>query len=288
MTLSPLFAKMLRDNKGKYSRSTNRTVKPKEGKTKYRLLAASPDDKFWRDLGVHWIKTEPGGKPVAAIGCNDAVYDESCAICTAIEKSIQSALDDDTRKFYREWKARHTVIVNALVRSGSDASDEPVILELTKNTFGSVLGIMEEYGNIADLKDGIDIVIERKGKGLDTEYLVMPAAKSEPVPSGMKEKLYDLDEFVKREFFKGEEAKALRAIGSVAGVTVALPTTSGSARTTSLLSTSVPVDDMDLEVLTSKKTVLTKSSVSSSDFGEDIPDDELDRLLGELGELKAS
>lgn len=304
MALSPALQKMVKDARNRMSRSTSKMVSIKEGKTKVRILQASPDAKFWQEYGVHWIKTELKGKPVAVVGCRDAVYDEPCPICTAIEKTIESAVDDDTIALAKEWKARKRVLVNALIRSGTDASEDPVVLDLTTTTFDQILAIMEEFGtegaNVFDLDEGIDLIIERKGKGFDTEYNVMQAAKSAPVPKGTLAKMHDLLAFVEKEFFKGEETKALRAIAGVSGLSLAAPATKP-------LLTSATVDEDALETMAARskpKTVAVDDDVpfdindepapprkaapagskpkADKDFGAPIEEEELDTLLSEL------
>lgn len=231
--LSPTLAALLKKTKSKYAGNAGRSVKLKEGSTRVRILQQDPDNQFWADLGVHWIKTEKNGKPVAVVGCHDVVKDEPCPICTAIEKAAASVVDDDTLEIIKEWRARKSVLVNALIRSGSEASEDPVVLELTTTTFGHILSVIEQYAmddiNVLDPKEGVDFVIERKGKGLNTEYTVMPAPKSKPVDPAVLERLTDLSDYIEKQFFRGEESKALRAIGQVTGVSTSPALTASKA-----------------------------------------------------------
>jgi len=237
--------------KAKHGRSNNKIVKLKEGRTKVRILA--PDDIFWQDLGIHWIKEELNGKPVAVVGCHDHTYDQPCPVCTAVDKALKSTKDDDTLKLYKEWGARKEIIVNAMLRSGPDASEtDPVVLSLTPTTFTAILSIIEEYadevGNILDPETGLDLIVERTGKGLDTKYSVMPAPKSVAVPKGVMDKCVDLKELVEKEFF-GREAKALNAIAAVSGVTPSI-----THATRSMLTGPKPViEDAEVEEIPTPK-----------------------------------
>lgn len=227
MALSPSLMAAIKGAKAKHSRGgLTKIVKVKEGKTKVRILPGLGEDGiFWQDLGIHWIKQEKNGKPVAVVGCHDHTYEQPCPVCTAIDKALKSATDDTEVELYKEWGARKEVLVNALIRSGSDASEDPVVLSLTSTTFAAILSVIEEYademGNILDPDTGIDFVIERAGKGLDTKYTVMPAPKSTAVPKAALDKRIDLAEFVQTEFF-GKDTKALNAIASISGVTPAI------------------------------------------------------------------
>jgi hypothetical protein len=56
----------------------------------------------------------------------------------------------------------------------------------------------------------------RTGKGLNTEYSVMPSAKSNPVDASVMAKLHNLNEYVKQEYDQGK-LKALAALSTVSG-----------------------------------------------------------------------
>lgn len=314
---NPALLAMLRGAKNKYSRNTGKLVKLKEGKTTVRILQPDASKPFWADLGVHWIKAGPNEKPVAVVGCHDIVHSAPCPVCTAIEQAKKSAVDDESLKIIKEWDSRKSVIVNALIRSGSDASDDPVILEMTPTTFGSILSVLEEYVSegidILDADEGQDFVIERSGKGLDTRYTVMLAPRSKPVPKGAMEKAVDLKEFIEKEFFRGEETKAINNIASITGTSVksllgprgtALLTSPAASvaeevpAPTSTYSEVDPPFEPDEPKAEPVKPAATKPAAAKpapaaedkpqpeakDDFGGAISDDELDALLGELGD----
>lgn len=221
MTETSTLLDMIKSGKNKYTRSA-RTTKIKEGKTRVRILKSPADMKFWRDLGVHWIKTEQDGKVLAVVGCHDAVYEDNCPVCTAISKAVALTTDDETLKIVKGWGARKSILVNALIRDGANANqNQAVILELTTTTFSQVLSVFDEYLSADvdpfDFDKGMDLIIERRGSGMDSEYTVMTTPKSDPVSKAARGSLNDLDDFIKREFFKGDEKKALRVIASFVG-----------------------------------------------------------------------
>lgn len=231
--------------KAKHGRTSNKIKKLAEGKTKIRILVAN--DILNQDLGVHWIKAEASGKPVAVVGCYDHTYDKTCPICTAIDKALKSTRDDDTLKLYKDWGARKEVLVWALIRSGPDASEtEPVVLSLTSTTFSQIISIVEEYadefGNVLDPDTGLDLVVERAGKGLETKYSVMPAPKSTPVPKGILAKCGDLGELIEAEYF-GKETKGLNAICEISGITPAI----GLATRAALTGPKAAIEDAVIE-----------------------------------------
>jgi hypothetical protein len=291
---------LVKGAKSKYSRSS-KFVKLKEGKTCLRILGL-PGKKFWADMGVHWIKTELNGKPVAVVGCHDMVHETPCDVCEAIAKASAVVHDDESLALIKEWRAKRSILVNALVRSGPDKSDSPQIVELTSTCFGDVLSIVETYAaediDILDLKSGVDLVVERKGSGKDTTYTVMVAPKSFPVPANILEGLHDLEAAIEKEHFKGDERKALAAIANMTGVTVGARL-AGPSRTDLLTGPAGVVEDAVIEEavveelakagarapspsITPAKAAKAAPSFSSSATAEV---DDIDAMLASLGDL---
>jgi hypothetical protein len=249
-TLSPELLKLVKASKNKHTR-TGRSVSIGEGKTTIRLLANPDGSQFWFDLGVHWIKTEKNGKPVAVVGCHDAVYDQPCPICTAIAKATEAATSDEEIALIKEWKATKSVIVNALVRSGANKSEEAQIVELKPTVWGQIMGMIAEYADadvdLLDLVKGQDFVIERRGRGIDTKYTVMLAPKSEPVKKETLDQLHDLKAWVEAQFFRGEDTKALTAIAQVSGINVSsVARLAAPARSAMLTKPTTTVEDAEV------------------------------------------
>ncbi|MBO6507561.1 MAG: hypothetical protein JJ979_03585 [Roseibium sp.] len=293
MALSPALKKMVSNAKKKYARADGKTVKFAEGKTTFRLLAEDFNVPFWRDLGVHWIRTEKNGKPVAVVGCNSETYDKPCDVCAAIEVAAREAVDDETLDLVKSMKARRVILVPALVRKapGDAASDDPQILEMTPTTWSKILEIIDEYGeetDVFDLKDGLDFVVTRTGKGLDTEYTVMPAPKSQPVDAAVLKNLPDIDQYIESNFFRGEEQKALNAIATVSGGATALPTASSKKLLTNATVDDDDEDEVEVEEVKPTKARKTKSAPKVEDEvdEDDLDNDaEVDALLDDLGDL---
>lgn len=257
MALSPEMMKLIKGAKNRFSRGGGKTVKIKEGKTTVRILQT--ELQFYRELGVHWIKDE-AGKVTAVVGCSDVVYGRPCPIDTAIEKAAKVATDDVMVKLIAEWKTRKSVLLKALIRDGADGSPDPQILEVTPTTFGSIMAQVEEYGADSDPFDpeeGMDFIITRSGKGKDTEYKVMPKLRNaERVTKDQmaKAKELDLDAFIEKEFFRGEENKALTSIGEIAGISVTGIAIAPPARAAGLLTgASAKVADADDSPLPDEK-----------------------------------
>ena len=243
MALNPALMKMVSQSKSRYSGMGGKAIKPKEGRNTYRLInpevaewVTNAGGQFWADLGVHWIKSDLNvNKPVAVVGDCDIVYQKPSILNSAIQMAIDSALDESSRELYESWRSRKTVLVNVIDR-GDAANTDPQVLELTSTTFGKVLDIISLYGehgqDITDPAAGVDIILTRTGKGLNTNYDVAIApGVSKPVSKDQVAKATDLQKFIADAYFRGEEQKALNAIAEISGIT--LPRLGGPAGSTS-------------------------------------------------------
>lgn len=240
MALSPELKKMVSGAKNKYSGGSGKTIKPKDGRNTYRLLAPTPaqapwvpaSGQYWADLGVHWIKADKNGKPLVVVGDCDTVYQQPSPLNTAIEMAINSAMDEESKELYQDWKPNKSVIINVL-----DASmgDDPQPLELTPTTFGKVMDLINIYDDagqdITHPLTGVDIIITKTGKGINTKYdVAVSPAPSKPIAADVLGRTIDLHAFIAQNYFRGEEQKALNAIAQIAGVAVpALTGPSGAA-----------------------------------------------------------
>lgn len=233
MAFSPALRKAVAEAKNKYARSDGKTIKPKEGRNIYRFLAPTaneapwvgPTGQFWADLGVHWIKADKNSKPIAVVGSRDICYQEPCPVGTAVEQAMASAHDEQTKEIYNEWKPSKTVLFNIVDRTTNPANEEVDIVELRPTAAQQVFDLMEQYAeagqDLTDLANGIDLVVTRTGKGLNTEYSVnIKPGASAPLKADTLSKCHDLHAHIAREFFKGEENKALNAIAQISGITV--------------------------------------------------------------------
>lgn len=260
MALSPAMQKLLKEGRNKYqSRGATKVVKLKEGKTRIRIIPGNQggvEGKFWADLGVHWIKAEKNGKPMAVTGCHEKVHDKPCAVCNAVEQALLSAPDSDTEALYKEWRSRKTALFNAIHRDGADKSDLSQITEVPATVIEQIFGTLQTYADdgidAIDPNEGVDFIVERRGKGFDTEYSVTVPPKSVALTKAQIDSAVDLYDFIEREHFRGEESKALNAISQIAGVSVpsAGPAlASGRATTQALTNQSVAgAEDFDAEI----------------------------------------
>lgn len=73
--------------------------------------------------------------------------------------------------------------------------------------------------DIIDPVNGVDIVITRVGKGIDTKYTVsVKTGISKPVTPDQMNECHDLMASVKKQYFNNKENTALWAIANLSGI----------------------------------------------------------------------
>lgn len=259
-----------------------KTIKPKDGRNRYRVLpgwkmvlekgALSGDPTFYHDFGQHFIKDEAGEMKAVYI-CTDKTFGRPCNVCNTIEAGIRSTTDDALIKVMKEAKAAGRILLNVLELDG-DSPNDPQILEIAPTAFAEVLNIFAEWGDISDLADGKDIIIERSGKGIGTRYSVQVASKSKPVSIDVWKKVANLDEYVAQE----SEEQAARAISNVKSIAGLLPS-EHVPRPAARPAPALAMDDepdgtLDIPMTTAAAVDVVMESTGDAD---------LDSLLADLG-----
>lgn len=291
-SLMELIAKKKQDiNAGK----RQKTVKPPENRSRWRILPTwrKEGEQFWHDFGQHFIKDGKGDLKAVYV-CVDKTYGRPCQVCDAIGAGIRASSDDDMVKMLKEANAAARILVNALHIDG-DNPNEPVILELGPMAFNEILNIVTEWGaDVVSLDKGMDMVIERTGKGMQTRYSVNVASKSQPVDAAVMKKIVNLDEYVAQE----SEEQARRALMNLSAASGMLPAPSATPAgkpsmaeltvedvdATLSIPGAVPVEATPVAAATAVETVTaTPAAAAAPAASAATGDAELDNLLAELG-----
>lgn len=281
-----------------------RTWKPAKGKNKIRILPSwrgNNDPLFFHDFGQHFVKNSKDELEAIYL-CVEKTFGKDCPVCQAIGHGIQNANDDDTVKLLKKANASQKYLMNVLVLSDPDEKKrlEPQIMEAGLTVFESICNIIDEYGDITSLTEGVDLVITREGSSqFDTKYTVMPSPKSVKVPSTVMANVHNLDEYVAQEN-EAAQNKALGAVGRAAGLLTAGEAVAGTAAALPSSRSAQMDDDMtsvyggdedeapwgeasDAEIVNEDASLddLT-TTATSDDVAANVSDDDLDSLLAEL------
>jgi len=148
---------------------------PKEGRNVIRILpAVGTMDYFFQEVGTHYNLPDSATEKCPSFTTNGAY---TCPICELVEELYKAG------KSYRDLagklRVRRQFWMNVVVREAGDRQGEtgngPLIYTPGTSVFKSVQTLVgdPDYGDISDVDDGIDLTVDRKGQGLDTEYEVL-------------------------------------------------------------------------------------------------------------------
>lgn len=219
-TLAELIAAKQKEIKAKSNRV--RPYKLNVGKHIIRVLPSwrGKGQAFWHDYGQHFIKDDAGEMQSVYL-CTDKTYGKQCNVCDAIKAAGKSAQNDSQIALLEQARSgAGQYLFNVLVRSDKEKALEPQVLSVGSTIFEAILALFDDYGDITDITEGYDLIIERQGTGRkDTRYSVrpLPKEKCKPVPKEVLDRRINLDEYVAQES-DSELTKALTAIGNVVGL----------------------------------------------------------------------
>lgn len=280
---------LVKQKRADLNRNSQRTVQPPEKKSRWRILPGwrKDDPTFYHDFGQHFIK-DAAGAVKAVYVCVDKTYGKPCQVCDSLSHAIHATEDDAMVELLKQANANKRVLVNAIRVDEGDR--EPAVLALSPKTFDEFLKIIDEWGeSVLSLDKGMDIVIERTGKGLQTKYSVTPGAKSEPVDPAVMKKITNLDEFVAQE----SEEQAKRALANLSAVTGMLPAPAAKKPTMADLSVEEVDETLDIPAESTRVADDAKVAVATATEAPAAPaaetkapaadTSELDDLLAELG-----
>lgn len=205
-------------------RNRPRPEKLRDGKNRYRILPSwrkDGDETFFHSFGQHFIKNDKG-EIVAVYICNSRTFGKTCEVCDSMRDALRSAATEEMRDMIKDWGASSLTLVNMIHRDGKDG-EKPMLFGLPTSVFDDIFKIAEEYWRenqvmIQDLKEGLDLIIERSGNGKNnTKYTVMVAPKSKPVDPSVMDRVVDIDEYVKQASEQGLQ-RALSEINRARGI----------------------------------------------------------------------
>jgi hypothetical protein len=143
-------------------------ILPQVGKMEY----------FFQTVGRHMIP--PDGKKFFYCPKFTSEGEKDCPICEYVEELYKTG-DKVNKALASELRVKRMFWMNVIDRANEKSG--PQIYTPGVTVFGAVSSLIgdPDYGDIFDLEDGIDLIIEKSGKGLDTEYQVKTKRSSTPL-----------------------------------------------------------------------------------------------------------
>lgn len=152
--------------------------RPKNGRNVIRILPEVGEmEVFWQEVGKHFI---PNSKKVFTCPRFTTNGELDCPICDFVSELYASG-DPESKALASKLRVRKQFWMNIIDRNDEDAG--PQIYGPGVMVFSAIASIVgdPDFGDIYDPEDGIDIVVEKSGSGLETSYEVRPRRHSTPL-----------------------------------------------------------------------------------------------------------
>lgn len=146
---------------------------PPDGRSEIRILppvGKMDAGEFFVIVGRHFQQKQYCPSMTLASG-------DACPICEVNQILYSSGDIEEAKKF----RASRAFWINIIVRGQENKG--PQVYTPGVTVFSNIVAIIKDpdYGDITDLESGFDIKIDRKGKGMETEYSVYPAREPTPL-----------------------------------------------------------------------------------------------------------
>ncbi|MFA5035632.1 MAG: hypothetical protein WC479_00445 [Candidatus Izemoplasmatales bacterium] len=153
---------------------------PPDGRSIIRIMPETGEMTFfYQQVGTH---TMPGTDNKKYFYCPNFTSEGEldCPICDYIE-DLKRAGDKASTALANTLRVKRKFWMNVINRDQPNVG--PQIFTPGVMVFSQISSLISDpdYGDIFDIKDGIDIIIERKGQKLETEYQVKPRRDSSPL-----------------------------------------------------------------------------------------------------------
>lgn len=171
---------------------------PSDGRNVIRVLPPKGDSEFYAETEVHY---NVGPKKDKSTVCLKAAGEKSCPVCEYVDELFKG--DEDDKAYAKKLRAKSKYYFNVIDRSVEEDDKEfgeVLVLGSGVTVFEGILGLVcdPDYGDITDEDAGYDVIINKSGKKLNTEYKVTGRPKQTEIGvDGWEEKLIDLSVLIK-------------------------------------------------------------------------------------------
>jgi hypothetical protein len=141
---------------------------PKVGKNIIRILPEVGDmEFFFQPVGRHYF---PDGRKVYCPSFTTE-KDRECPVCEIV-RELHSIGDKQSKKLASSLNVGRSWWMNVIDRNNESAG--PLMYTPGVMVFNSIISLINDpdYGDITDIDEGADIIIDRDGTGIDTSYEV--------------------------------------------------------------------------------------------------------------------
>ncbi len=149
----------------------------KDGRNVIRFLPGLNGNKAFVLFFKHFVTGGPGGKMYGG-PCALKMAKLPCVVCATAAKLSRGS--DADRKMAEDLNARSRVVANVIDRAAPDAGVQ--VAEFGSSIYNAVKDIKRSLGDDpTHPTEGFDLIIEKSGSGMKTEYKVVPMRASSPI-----------------------------------------------------------------------------------------------------------
>lgn len=189
--------------KQQQNKQQTKFLKLKNGESRFVILPGwrkEEPEVFMHPYGAHWYvvpgaTSKSGGQMWGAYLCQEKTNEKPCPFCQTVRETLTTiASDEEAKEFRRKWMAQQTYLLNVLALDG-DNPDQPQVLQVCKTVFEQLTDIIAQWGlQVFDEKEPQIITIKRVQQGgMKVDYSVTVSPTKHKLPSGVLDKLVDLD-----------------------------------------------------------------------------------------------
>ncbi len=188
----------------------------KDGRNVIRVMPGLGGNKAFIPFFKHFVKGAEGGKMYGG-PCPLKMAKQPCVVCTVATKLSRGSNAD--RDLAEELNARSRVVANIVDRSAPDAGVQ--VAEFGTSVYNAIKDIKRSLGDDpTHPTEGFDLIIEKTGSGMKTEYKVVPMRASSPIhPDArqMTEWMNDAPDLSMQVVLLPEHEQAAKLNGTIIG-----------------------------------------------------------------------
>ena len=150
---------------------------PKEGRSIIRIMPEVGEmEFFFQEVGRHYMPDKKIFYCPSFTSCGEL----ECPVCEIVQELYKSG-DEASKALIGQIRVRRQYWMNVIDRDAEDRG--PLIYTPGVMVFGAIKNVINDpdYGDIMDEDDGVDVVVTREGKGLETSYEVLMRRKAAPL-----------------------------------------------------------------------------------------------------------
>lgn len=186
----------------------------KAGDNLVRFLCPENSDEWYKEAGFHYFRNEGTTK---VITCLRLTTGDKCYVCDLVAELKRSGNKKDV-ELAKSWSAKSRIFFNILDREDGNVK----VLGTGTSIFKEILKYFADpdWGDLTHPETGRDVVINRSGSGMETEYSVTPKPKTRPLGVPIEDlNMYDLNSLVsipsydeQKESFEGTPPKSKESV----------------------------------------------------------------------------